>query len=223
MMSAHSPHAPARHLQSLVSSLLLISGLTAVFVGYLSVWLRGPGVGLQFLGVELGEWVKFLGVGQNRDLFYLPPITLGLMLAVWTMGWPNGRWQTWAVRGLAVLVSLLAFPALEDLLGAAREQYTGRVYLIGLVLAVALLSGLVGPALAGQRPWLPWLLLALLGLAGAIAPTWMYGQIAPYVSGVIGMPVGIGWGVGLNLGGHLLVTAVAFWQLWKNTDREEHG
>jgi len=180
-------------------------------------------VGLQFLGVELGEWVKFLGVGQNRDLFYLPPITLGLMLAVWTMGWPNGRWQTWAVRGLAVLVSLLAFPALEDLLGAAREQYTGRVYLIGLVLAVALLSGLVGPALAVQRPWLPWLLLALLGLAGAIAPTWMYGQIAPYVSGVIGMPVGIGWGVGLNLGGHLLVTAVAFWQLWKNTDREEHG
>jgi len=222
-MSSQNPQSLIANRQSSVSSLLLIAGLTAVFVGYLSVWLPGPGVGLQFLGVELGEWVKFLGVGQNRDLFYLPPITLGLMLAVWTMAWPNGRWQTWAMRGLAVLVSLLAFPAIEDLLGVSREQYTGRVYLIGLVLAVALLSGLVGPGLAARRPWLPWLLLALLGLLGAIAPAWMYAQVAPYVSQVIGLPLGIGWGVWLNAGGHLLVTAVAVWQLWKNTDREEHG
>lgn len=212
-MSSNNSQPPISNLQSPISSLLLISGLTAIFVGYLSVWLPGPGVGLQFLGVELGEWVKFLGVGQNRDLFYLPPITLGLMLAVWTMGWPNGRWQTWVMRGLAVAVSLLAFPAIEDVLGAAREQYTGRIYLIGLVLAVALLSGLVGPGLAARRPWLPWLLLALLGLLGAIAPTWMYGQVAPYASQVIGLPVGMGWGVWLNAGGHLLVTAVAVWQV----------
>jgi len=201
--------------QSQTANLLVPLGLTAVFVGYLSVWLPGPGVGLQFLGVELGEWVKFLGVGQNRDLFYLPPITLGLMLAVWTMGWPNGRWQTWAMRGLAVLVSLLAFPAFEDVMGASRQQYTGRIYLMGLVLAVALLSGLVGPRLAARRPWLPWLLLALLGLLGAIAPTWMYWQVAPYVGQQIGLPVGVGWGVWLNAAGHGLVTAVALWQLWK--------
>ncbi|MCA9873808.1 MAG: hypothetical protein KC441_09135 [Anaerolineales bacterium] len=221
-MSSQNPQPPTPHPQPPVPHLLLIGGLTAVFVGYLSVWLPGPGVGLQLLGVELGEWVKFLGVGQNRDLFYLPPITLGLMLAVWTMGWPNGRWQTWAARGLAVLISLLAFPAIEDLLGPAREQYTGRVYLIGLVLAVALLSGQIGPWLAARRPWLPWLLLALLGLLGAIAPTWMYGQVAPYVNRVVGLPVGMGWGVWLNAGGNLLVTAVAVWQLWKNTDRGEH-
>ncbi|MBK8984871.1 MAG: hypothetical protein IPM39_02130 [Chloroflexi bacterium] len=198
-------------------SFLVMLGLTAVFVGYLSVWLPGPAVGLQFLGVELGEWVKFLGVGQKRNLFYLPPITLGLMLALWTMSWPNGRWQTWAARGLAVLVSLLAFPAIEDVfvLGAAREQYTGRIYLIGLVLAVALFSGLAGP-LAARRPWLPWLLLAFVGLVGAIAPTWMVGQVAPYVSQVIGLPVGVGWGVWLNGVGHGLVTAVALWQLWLN-------
>ncbi|MBK7179448.1 MAG: hypothetical protein IPH82_20100 [Chloroflexi bacterium] len=157
---------------------------------------------------------QILGVGQNRDLFYLPPITLGLMLAVWTMVWPNGRWQTWVARGLAVVVSLLAFPALEDLLGASREQYTGRIYLIGLVLAAALLSGLVGTKLAARRPWLPWLLLALVGLLGAAAPTWMYWQVAPYVGQVIGLPVGVGWGVWFNVAGHGLVTAVALWQLW---------
>jgi fucose 4-O-acetylase-like acetyltransferase len=115
---------------------------------------------------------------------------------------------------LAVVVSLLAFPALEDLLGASREQYTGRIYLIGLVLAAALLSGLVGTKLAARRPWLPWLLLALVGLLGAAAPTWMYWQVAPYVGQVIGLPVGVGWGVWLNVAGHGLVTAVAVWQLW---------
>ncbi|MBK7918930.1 MAG: hypothetical protein IPJ94_22245 [Chloroflexi bacterium] len=211
-MANPQAQSPTRNPQ--LPTALIALGLTAVFVGYLAVWLPGPAVGLQFLGVELGEWVKFLGVGQNRDLFYLPPITLGLMLAVWTMVWPNGRWQTWAARGLAVVVSLLAFPALEDLLGASREQYTGRIYLIGLVLAAALLSGLVGTKLAARRPWLPWLLLALVGLLGAAAPTWMYWQVAPYVSQVIGLPVGVGWGVWFNVAGHGLVTAVAVWQLW---------
>jgi hypothetical protein len=199
-------------------SLLLILGLTAVFVGYLSVWLPGPGVGLQFLGVELGEWVKFLGVGARRDWFYAPPITLGLMLALWTMMWPNGRWQTWAARGVAVLISLLAFPALEDLLGEARAQYMTRIYLIGLVMVVALLSGPVGNRLAGRWPRLPWLLLAAVGLVGAIGPLWMYGQIRPYVSQIIGLSVGTGWGVWLNVGGHLLVTAVALWQAMRIKD-----
>lgn len=193
----------------------LVAGLTAVFVGYLSVWLPGPGVGLQFLGVELGEWVKFLGVGPNRDLFYLPPITLGLLLVVLTMDWPNGRWQTWAMRGLGVAVSVLAFPALEDILGVARQEYTGRIYLIGLVLAAALFSGLVGPLLARRWPWLPYLLLALLGLLGAIGPTWLYWQVAPYVAGLVGQPIGVGWGVWLNLVGHGLVTAVSLWWLFR--------
>ena len=40
---------------------LLLLGFTAVFIGYLSVWLPGPAAGLSFLGVELGEWIKFMG------------------------------------------------------------------------------------------------------------------------------------------------------------------
>ena len=82
----------------------LILGFTAVFVGYLSVWLRGPGAGLSFLGLEMGEWFKFLGLGPRRDFFYLPPITLGLMLAIWTMTWParDGlEWRAWGHGGIS--------------------------------------------------------------------------------------------------------------------------
>ncbi|MBE2220352.1 MAG: hypothetical protein IAF02_02370, partial [Anaerolineae bacterium] len=181
-----------------------------VFIGYLSVWLPGPAAGLQFLGLELGEWIKFLGVGAIRDLFYLPPIILGLMLAVLTMGWENGRWQTWMMRGLALLVSLLAFPAFEDVVGNYRSQYLLRVALIGLVGLTVVLAALFGKKLVTKWAWLPWVLLSVLGLVGAALPLWYYlSQVRPYVSGVLGVPVGVGWGLILYTAGCLVITAVS--------------
>jgi hypothetical protein len=76
---------------------------TMILAGYLMVWLPQPVVGLSLMGLEMGEWVKFLpqvqaGSLPDRNLFYLPPITLSLMMIIWTAGWPNRRWQTWAAR-----------------------------------------------------------------------------------------------------------------------------
>jgi hypothetical protein len=192
----------------------LLLGFTAVFIGYLTVWLPGPAAGLSFIGVEMGEWLKFFGVGAQRDIFYLPPVTLGLMLALWTMRWDNGRWQTWAMRGLAVAVSLLAFPAFADLTGGARHEYLLRVQLIGLVVVVGGLSGVAARRReTAVMAWLPWLLLALVGLIGGVLPVWYYGEIRPYFSQVMGVSVGIGPGVWLNTLGHLLVTLIALRQL----------
>ncbi len=193
----------------------LLLGFTAVFVGYLTVWLPGPAAGLTLIGVEMGEWLKFLGVGARRDIFYLPPITLGLLLALWTMRWQNGRWQTWFMRGLAVAVSLLAFPAIADLTGPVRHEYLLRVQLIGLVVLVAGVCGVAAhwreTAVVG---WLPWLLLFVVGLVGGVLPLWYYlGEIRPYFSQVIGVPLGVGPGVWLNTLGHLLVALIALRQL----------
>ena len=187
--------------------MLLILAFTAIFIGYLTVWLPGPGAGLSFLGVEMGEWFKFLGLGGRRDLFYLPPITLGLMLAIWTVTWPRQGWRAWLMRGMAVLVSLLAFPAIEDITGAAREQYVLRVVLIGVVVVAALTSAFWHPA--GRQKRVPWMLLALLGLIGFLLPTGMVLVVRPLASQVIGVPIGIGVGVILNGAGHLLVTAAS--------------
>lgn len=187
---------------------VLIVGFTAVFIGYLTVWLPGPGAGLSFLGVEMGEWLKFLGLGPRRDLFYLPPIILGLTLALWTTTWPAGGWRAWAVRGLAVLVALLAFPAVEDIMGPVREQYVLRAMLVALTTVTALLSGFWRAA--GR---LPWALMAVLALAGAVLPTWQYLAVRPYISDVIGAPLGIGLGVWLNLLGQILVAGGCVWEI----------
>ena len=195
---------------------VLYVGLTAVFIGYLTVWLPGPNAGLQFLGIEMGEWTKFLGVGASRNLFYLPPITLGLMLSLLTAGWPNHRWRTWLMRGLAVAVSLLAFPALEDVTGPFRGQYYPRLVLIGLViLAAGAMGGLVGSERLDRESvarYAAWGLL-LLGIIGAILPGWVYEQVRPAAGQVMGISLGIGWGVWLNGVGHLLVAAASSWRL----------
>jgi hypothetical protein len=192
------------------SQLLLILGVTAVFVGYLSVWLRGPGVGLTFLGVEMGEWFKFLGLGPRRDLFYLPPVILGLMLAFWTWTWPikeSFDWHAWTIRALGVMVSLLSFPAVEDIIGPVREQSILRVVLIGFVILVALISGFWRP----NREWwrLPWLILIVLGLSGAVLPTWIFMQVQPFLSDILGVSVSAGMGLWLNLLGNMLIVIIS--------------
>ncbi len=186
----------------------LMLGFTAVFIGYLTVWLPGPAAGLSLLGIEMGEWFKFLGLGPRRDLFYLPPIALGLCLALWTMTWSQNGWRAWLMRILAVGVSLLAFPAIEDITGGVREQYYLRVILIGLVVVVALLSGLLWKP---QSKWrsLPWLLMAGVSLIGLVLPTWQYMQIRPYTSQIMGVSIGVGLGVWLSGAGFLAIFAVS--------------
>lgn len=190
---------------------LLIFGFTAIFVGTLTVWLVGPGAGLSFLGIELGEWLKFTGLGARRDLFYLPPITLAAMLVLWTVTWPDQSWRAWALRGLAILVSLLAFPAVADITGPVREQYTMRVIWIGLVGALALFAGFWRP----RERWrlLPWLFMGVLGAIGLLLPTWMFGQIRPFLTDLFGWQVTAGMGLWLNGLGHGLVLLISLLHL----------
>lgn len=197
------------------SPAILILGFTAIFVGYLSVWLRGPGAGLSFLGVEMGEWFKFAGLGPRRDIFYLPPVLLGLMLALWTSTWPaptggGFAWRPWAVRVLAVLVSFLAFPAIEDITGPVREQYLLRVFLIGLVIVVALLSAFWHPQ--GRWRAAPWLAIGALGILNLVLPTWLFAQAQSFLSSLLGVPVAAGMGLWLNGLGSTLVAVTAFYE-----------
>ncbi|MBK7895797.1 MAG: hypothetical protein WAS33_24770 [Candidatus Promineifilaceae bacterium] len=188
---------------------------TTILVGYFLVWLPGPSAGLQLLGFEMGEWTKFFGLGVKRNWFYLPPITLALSMLLFTVGWGNGRFQTWLFRGVAVAVSLLAFPALEDLTGPSQSEYLSRLVGIGLVVAVAGLLMLVGnKKVPGSLP-ISCVLIVLAGLVGLILPTLMYGEVRPYVSDLLRLQLGYGPGVWLNGLGHAALAGLAGWQLAK--------
>ncbi len=184
----------------------LALALTAIFVGYFLVWLPGPGAGLSLIGVELGEWIKFLGVGARRNWFYVPPITLGVLLALWTATWPNQRGRTWLARGLAVAVALLAFPAVAAVTSEPRSEWLLRLTLIGAVVASAVLAAILA-ARPGPAAWL-WLAMAVVAVVGAVGPAWQYLAVRPVVTDALRQPLGIGAGVWLNTLGHALAAAV---------------
>lgn len=185
---------------------LLWVGFTLILAGYLMVWLPQPVVGLSLLGLEMGEWVKFLpevqaGLLPNRNLFYLPPVLLGLMMAIWTVGWPNGRWQTWTMRGMAVLVSFLAFPAVEAIRFEPSSEWLLRLGMVGLVGVTAVLSSFLD-RLPGM---LPPLLLLLFGLLNLVLPTWAYFSMRPVIADLFQTAVGIGPGLLLHILGNVMV------------------
>lgn len=195
---------------------LFLLSFTTILVGYLMVWLPGPSAGLQLLGFEMGEWTKFFGLGLKRNWFYLPPVTLALMLLFFTVGWHNGRFQTWIFRGVAVAVSLLAFPAWEDMTNPTSwRDYLSRIVAIGLVLAVAGLLTLFGEKTWPQLRLAGWSLTAVAALVGLVWPTWIFLEVRPYVSDLLRLDVGYGPGFWLNALGHTAVLILALLQLAK--------
>lgn len=189
------------------SLILLFLGLTAIFVGYFQIWLPGPAAGLQIIGIEMGEWIKFLGVGPRRDLFYLPPIVAGLVISLLASTWPNDRWQTWVARGVAVAVALLSFPAIASIQFEPSSEWLLRLGLIGFVVVVTALGALL-PKRAVASPW-PWLLMTIVALLGAILSTIQFFAIRPIVEEILRRSIGIGLGVWLNVTGSLVVAIVA--------------
>jgi hypothetical protein len=199
---------------------LFFLALATVFVGYFLVWLPGPGAGLQLIGIELGEWIKFLGVGPRRVLFYLPPIALGLLLALLAGTWPNDRPRTWLARLLAVAVALLAFPAVAAIQAEPASEWLARLLLIGLVIVVAAAGALL--ARRSEAHAFLWLLMAGVAFLGALLPTWQYLAIRPVVEGIMRRPPAVGPGVWLNAAGFALaaILCLAQWMADRQTKRQ---
>jgi len=202
-----------------LANLLLKFGFTTILLAYFLVWLPQPVVGLSFIGLEMGEWVKFIpevqsgSVSTNRNLFYLPPITLGLMLLLWSSNWPNRRWQTWVMRGLAILIAFLAFPAIESLLDEPANQWLLRLLWISVVVLLALILPIV-KKVPEKLTWIgSWSLIALLALIGLVLPSWAYVAVRPFAADVMGAFVGFGPGFWLNGVGHLFILAAAILKL----------
>jgi hypothetical protein len=206
-------------------------GFTAILLGYLLVWLPHDVAGLSFIGVEMGEWVKFLPqirsgeIAANRNLFYVPPITLGLMLAFWTTYWPNIRWQTWAMRLLAVIVALLAFPAVEAILDEGTSEWLARVAMIAVVAVVTILVSLLSRLPQETGLAIGRIAMIILALVGLTLPMWAYLAVRPVAAKLLTSEIGIGPGLWFNVIGNLMVLVAVSFLLFRQriTSRDRAG
>lgn len=205
-------HQPMTRSQP--SAILAPLAFTLIIVGYLTVWLPHPTAGLTLLGIELGEWLQFLpevAYGQapvSRNLFYLPPITLGLSIALLTVYWPS-RWQTWLMRLLAIAAAWMAFPPIPVILQQDPSKWRLRLGAIVLVIVVAAFGGW----LKRLPSWLIAIDIIALGIAGAIIPTYAFLAMRPILSHWYASAINIGPGVYLTALGHLLLILVGITQL----------
>jgi hypothetical protein len=185
-----------------------------IVVGFVQVWLPHPAAGLAQSGLELGEWVKFLPEVQqgiapySRNLLYLPPVTLGLALVLFSADWPPTL-RTWLLRAGAVGVALLALPPLAVIVREPSSEWRLR---LGWIVAVGL-AALLAPAIGRWPDRLRGLLLVACGVAGGVWPTLAYWGYRPIISTLFAEPVGIGPGLWLNLAGHLLLIAIGLTRL----------
>ena len=204
-------------------------GFTIVLLGYFLAWLPHRAVGLSFIGLEMGEWTKFLPKVQqgqylaDRILFYIPPITLSLMLVFWTIDWPNNHWKTWMMRGIAILISLLASPPIESIRYESTDQWLVRLFLVSVVVLAVLLMPLAGKLAQDRKEMIKWSTIAVLGLLGSLLPLWTYLSYRPEISSIFGSDFGIGPGLWLNTVGNLMVVAVGginFYSIYRQRSGE---
>ncbi len=154
--------------------LLLAAGLLTL-VGYFGPWIGNPAAGLVVIGLDMGEYVKFLpsvldgSVTLWREGFYLPLVTVSLAMSLYAFrpelcyGWP----------ARAILVALSIITALNLLPPAWTPQrlltpeFRQQTIAIGLLLSATALS----PFLALLPRKVPGTVIALLALASAWVPS----------------------------------------------------
>jgi len=174
--------------------LTALLGLLLVIFGAFGAWVPHKTAALTVTGLELVEFAKFFPEVQAGDipivraLFALPALMGAITLALLTQ-W-NARRVGWRIllSGLALAVTLTAMPPYRFL--QAPE------YRLQLVLTLAsILLILFAPLTRALPSRIQGGFVALLALAGTVAPLWQFYQLHPLVAELYDTPVAPGWGL----------------------------
>lgn len=195
--------------RTLMPVLLPIGALLA-FAGYVGPWVDHRVAGLAVLGLDLGEYVKFLPQVRAgtpslwREGFYLPLVAISLTLSLCTwraeLRWrrPAAAWTAVALQVAGAIVAALnmlppAWTPLRMLTPEFQQQSTA----IGLCLAAVAF----GPFLALLPGAVTGTIVLLLSLWAAIVPIQQFLRVLPEIASLYRHDLVPGWGMYLMLVG----------------------
>ena len=178
---------------------LLPLGAVAALAGYLGPWVDHPVAGLAILGLDLGEYVKFLtavrsgAVSLWREGFYLPLVAVSLTcsLSVFRREFA----YHWAVRALLLALAVVAALNLLPPAWTPQRMLTPEFQQQALALGACLLAMLCSPLLALLPRWLTAAIIVLLSGVALVIPAWQFAQVLPGITELYNQPLAPSWGM----------------------------
>ena len=180
--------------------------------GYFGPWVPHRAAGLVVLGLDMGEYVKFLPAVRSgeialwRPAFYLPLLAVSLALSLHAFR-PELRYG-WPVRAAfvagAMVAALNMLPPAWSPAVLGQPEFRTQVLWIGLCLGAALIS----PLLALLPRWAAAAVTALLALLALALPAVYFLRVLPPISALYNYAVTPGWGPWV-MGAGLILLAVA--------------
>ncbi len=179
--SRNTQHA-TRNTQRILRALLPAFGLLAL-IGYFGPWVDHKAAGLAILGLDLGEYVKFLPavrsgeIGLWREGFYLPLVAVSLAFSLYAyraeLDYPwYGRAGLLAVAVIAALNLLPPAWTPQRMLTPEFQQQSW-----GIVICLAAVA--FSPVLAWLPRWASAIIAIGLCLAAASVSVWQFLQVLP--------------------------------------------
>jgi hypothetical protein len=194
--------------------LLPLGGLLAL-LGYFGPWVDHPVAGLVILGLDLGEYVKFLVPVRSgqitvwREGFYLPLTAVSLAFSLYAFRRELG--YGWPLR--LVLLAVAAVAALNMLPPAWTPQrlLTPEFRLQTTAIVICLAAASISPFLALLPAWVSTLLVTLLVLPALWFPLRDFLRVLPTLRTLYNQPLSPGWGPYVLVVGLLLLWGGSLW------------
>ncbi len=186
-------------------------GLALAGIGYWGPWIGHKAAALVLLGLDLGEFVKFLpqvrsgAIGLQREAFYLPAIALSLMVTATAYRSHTGF--DWKARcGLSAIAVSIALAMLPPAWTPTSLQ-TAEFRLQTVAIIVCVCAALTGPIWSRLPRYLLGGIMIVLAMLAAVVPLWQFIRVLPAIQIVYGRPPVIGWGPVVMAIGWLLCMA----------------
>lgn len=219
--------------------LLLPLGALLAFLGYTGPWVDHRVAGLVILGLDLGEYVKFLpqvraGITDLwREGFYLPLVAVSLTLSLCTwradLRWPPTPGQgdgsltrsllRWLMVAFQVAGAIIAALNLLPPAWTPGRMMTPEFQQQAAALVLSLGAVAFGPFLALLPRRVTGALVLLLCLPATVIPVQQFLAVLPEIGTLYNHTLAPGWGMVLMLAGMFLLLVLGGLLLFARSKR----
>lgn len=197
-MQQQSPFLPMRLFTSSQRWLIPLAGLLTL-IGYFGPWVNHHVAGLVIMGLDLGEYVKFLPEVRSgqitlwREGFYLPLVTVSLAFSLSCF-----RKQFnyhWVVRSLLIAVAMMAALNLLPPAWTPDRLITPEFRLQTIALVLCLAAVAFSPFLGLLPTRIAAIFIVVLSGLALWFPIRDFLAVLPLISGLYHHPLSPGWGM----------------------------